>query len=72
MNKLSIIDGLSCLCVCIYLSQKDTICPPGYYQLVNGLMVTHSLGHTMYGYTLLVHMNQSVLNELSKEHNKTS
>ena len=30
---------------------------PGYYQSPNGLMVTHALGHRMYGYTLLVPMN---------------
>ena len=34
-------------------------------------VATHALGHMMYGYTLLVPMNQRVLNKLSKEHNIT-
>ena len=44
-----------------------TMCPPGYHH--NGLLATHALGHIMYmyGYTLLVPMNQRVLNKLSKE-----
>ena len=44
-----------------------TMCPPGYHH--NGFVATHALGHIMYGYTLLVPMNQRVLNKLSKEHN---
>ena len=44
-----------------------TMCPPGYHH--NGFVATHALGHMMYGYTLLVPMNQRVLNKLSKEHN---
>ena len=40
------------------------MCPPGYYQSANGPMVIHALGHMMYGYTLLVPMNQRVLNTL--------
>ena len=32
----------------------ETMCPPGYYH--NGFVVTHALGHMMYGYTLLVPM----------------
>ena len=73
-----------CLSVClsIYLSiyrsvylsicsQKDRQCAV-YYQSANGPMVTHALGHMMYGYTLLVPMNQRVLNKSSKEHNKTA
>ena len=49
------------------------MCPPGYQHY--GFMATHapvhnmSLGHMMYGYTLLVPMNQKVLNKLSKEQN---
>ena len=43
------------------------MCPLGYHH--NGLVTTHALGHMMYGYTLLVPMNQRVLNKLSKEHN---
>ena len=25
------------------------MCPPGYYQSANGPMVTHTIGHMMYG-----------------------
>ena len=32
------------------------MCPPGYDH--NGFLTTHALGHKMYGYTLLVPMNQ--------------
>ena len=39
--------------------------PPSYHR--NGFVVTHALGHMMYGYTLLLSMNQRVLNNLSKE-----
>ena len=44
-----------------------TMCPPGYHH--NGFVATHALGHMMYGYTLLVPMNQRVLNKQSKERN---
>ena len=44
-----------------------TMRPPSYHH--NGFVATHALGHMMYGYTLLVPMNQGVLNKLSKEHN---
>ena len=44
-----------------------TMCPPGYHH--NGFVATHALGHMMYGYTLLVPMNQRVLN---KQSNHTS
>ena len=44
-----------------------TMCPPGYHH--NVFAVTHALGHMMYGYTLLVPMNQKVHNKLSKVHN---
>ena len=44
-----------------------TMCPPGYHH--NGFVATHALGHMMYGYTLLVPMNQRVLNKQSREHN---
>ena len=44
-----------------------TMCPPGYHHV--GFVVTHALGHMIYGYTLLVLMNQRVLNKISKEHN---
>ena len=42
----------------IYVIMK-TMCPPGYHH--NGFVATHALGHMMYGYTLLVPMNQRVL-----------
>ena len=44
-----------------------TMCPPSFPY--NGFMATHALGHMMYGYTLLVSMNQRVLYKLSKEQN---
>ena len=44
-----------------------TMCPPGYHN--NGSVATYALGHMMYGYILLVPVNQRVLNKLSKEHN---
>ena len=47
------------------------MCLHGYYQSVNGFMATHAVGHMMYGYTLLVPMNQKVLNNSSKDDNKT-
>ena len=50
----------------IYAMMK-TMCPPGYHH--NGFVATHALGHMMYGYTLLVPMNQRVLNTQSKERN---
>ena len=49
----------------IYAVMK-TMCPTGYHH--NSFMAAHALGHMMYGYTLLVPMNQRVLNKLSKEH----
>ena len=50
----------------IYAIMK-TMFPPGYHH--NDFVATHTLGHIMYGYKLLVPMNQRVLNKLSKEHN---
>ena len=44
-----------------------TMCPPGYHH--NGFVATHALGHMMYGSTLLVPMNQRVLNKQGKERN---
>ena len=38
-----------------------TMCPPGYHH--NGPVATNAPGHMMYGYTLLVPMNQKVLNK---------
>ena len=51
----------------IYVIKKTDNVPCGYYQSTNGRVVTHALGHIMYGYTLLVPMNQRVLNKPSKE-----
>ena len=48
----------------IYVTMK-TMCSSGYYH--NGFVATHALGHMMYGSTLLVPMNQRVLNKQSKE-----
>ena len=50
----------------IYVIMK-TMCPPGYHH--NGFVATHALGHMIYGSTLLVPMNQRVLNKQSKERN---
>ena len=50
----------------IYVIMK-TMCPPGYHH--NGFVATHALGHMMYGSTLLVPMNQRVLNKQSKKRN---
>ena len=47
-----------------------TMCPPSYHQ--NGFVATHALGHMMYSYTLLIPMNQRVLNKLSKRYNISS
>ena len=49
----------------IYATMK-TMCPSGFY---HGFVATHVLGHMVYSYTLLVPMNQTVLNKVSKEHN---
>ena len=43
------------------------MCHFGYKH--NGLVATHALRHMMYGYTLLVPVNQRVLNKLSNELN---
>ena len=53
----------------IYVIMK-TMCPPGYHH--NGFVATHALGHMMYGSTLLVPMNQRVLNKQSKGRNISS
>ena len=50
----------------IYVIMK-TMCPPGYHH--NGFVATHALGHMMYSSTLLVPMNQRVLNKQSKKRN---
>ena len=43
------------------------MCTPGYHH--NGFVATLALGHMIYGYTLLVPVNQRVLNKQSKECN---
>ena len=43
------------------------MCPPGYHR--NGFVVTHAFRNVIYGYTLLVPLNQRVVNKPSKEHN---
>ena len=50
----------------IYVIMK-TMNSPGYHH--SGFMATHALGHMMYGYTLLVPMNQRVLNKQGKKRN---
>ena len=52
-------------------SKKQTMCSPGYYQSVNGVMVTHALGHFIYGDTLLAPMHQRVFNKSTGEHHKS-
>ena len=44
-----------------------TMCSPGYQNIF--FLGTHALEHMIYCYTLLVTMNQKVLNKISKEHN---
>ena len=39
----------------IYVIMK-IMCPLGYHH--NGCVASHALGHMMYGYTLLIQMNQ--------------
>ena len=55
-----------CLYVHVYAFMK-TMCPPGYHN--NDFVAIHAFGHMMYGYILLVPMNQSVLKKLIKERN---
>ena len=43
------------------------MCPASYHW--NGFVATHALGYMMYGYVLLLPINQGVPNKLSKEHN---
>ena len=51
-------------------SKRKTMYPLSYHQSVNDLIITHALGHMMYGYTLLVPMNQRVLKKSCNDHNK--
>ena len=41
------------------------MCPPGYHH--NGYVANHTLGHIMYGYTLLVPMNQKSAQQPMRE-----
>ena len=50
----------------VYVIMK-TICTSGYHR--NGFAATHALGYMMCSYTLLVPMNQRMLNKLCKDHN---
>ena len=43
------------------------MCPPCYQH--NGFLANHAFEHMMYGYTLLLQMNLTVLNKLSKKQN---
>ena len=43
------------------------MCPPDYHH--DRFAATDALGHIMYDYTLLIPLNQRVLDKLSKEHN---
>ena len=43
------------------------MCPPSYHH--NGFVAIHALGQMVHDYTLLVSMNQRVLNKASKEPN---
>ena len=43
------------------------MCLSGYHQ--NRFMATHALGHIMYGYTLLLPMNQGMPKKLFEERN---
>ena len=47
-----------------------TMCPP--FCCNNDFGATHAPGHTIYGYTLLVPVNQRVLNKTSMEYNVSS
>ena len=42
-----------------------TMRPPGYHH--DGFATTHALGKMMYGYTLLVLMNERVHNKLTQK-----
>ena len=42
-----------------------TMFPPGFHD--NGFLAIHALVYMMYGYTLMVLMNERVLNKQSKE-----
>ena len=50
----------------IYVFMK-TMCHPSYHY--NSFAATRALGDMMYGYTLIVSMNQRVPNKLNQERN---
>ena len=53
------------------IKENQTICPLDYDQYTSGLLATHVLDCMMYDHTLLVPMNQRVLNKSNKEQSKT-
>ena len=44
-----------------------TMCPRGYHH--HGFVASDAIAHRMYSYTIVVPMNQRVLNKISKERN---
>ena len=58
-----------CVSVCVFVCNiyvlKKIMCPPGYHH--NGFVEPTAFGQVIYSYTLLVPMNQRVLNKLSNE-----
>ena len=50
----------------MYIIMKTMFFPVYFH---GGFVVTHTLGLMMYGYTLLVPMEQKMLNKLSKKRN---
>ena len=44
-----------------------SMCSSDYYH--NGFVATNAIGYMMFGYTLLIPMNQRMISKLSKEHN---
>ena len=45
----------------IYSQQIQALCLLYYYQSANNFMLTHAIGYVIYGYTLLVPINQRML-----------
>ena len=48
----------------IYIIIMKTMCPPGYHH--NGFVVTHALGHMMYGF--MCHKSCAQVHELPQSH----
>ena len=56
--------------ICLYICDHDKNMPSQLLQQWhNGFVVNPALGHIVYGYTLLVPINQRVLKKLNKESN---